>query len=81
MRNRETLERLVCQIVSDAQNGIAHVQIVKCILLRGYRHPGNLSEDVMRVVNQLSRRGVFHKNKNTRTVMIADRSKSNQCSA
>ena len=66
------LQNLVLDITMSVPNGISHAQLVKAALQTGYRHPdGNLSEDLMRIVNFLMKKGFIQKNVQTRTIQIA----------
>jgi hypothetical protein len=68
MKNREALQQLVLNTVHVHPEGVSHVQLVRYVLETGYRHPGDLSADLMRVVRFLSKQGVIEKNLETREI-------------
>jgi len=74
MKNRETLQQLVLTTVQVHPEGVSHVELVQFILKSGYRHPGNLSSDLMQVVRFLQRQGAIQKNSETRKIRVNQRS-------
>lgn len=71
MKNHETLQQLVLDVIQANPKGVNHVKIVQRILELGYRHPGNLSEDLMKIINILRKQGAIHKNIETRQITLA----------
>lgn len=63
------LKRIVLEVLHSFPEGLSHVQLIKLILDRGYRHTeGDLSEDTMKLVNYLVKHGVIKKNLETRKI-------------
>lgn len=71
MKNQEAnrLQILVLNIVEKHPDGLSHAELVRSLLQMGYRHTtDSLSEDLMRIVKFLVRRGNLQKNPETRLV-------------
>lgn len=63
------LQHIVLEILHSVPEGLNHVQLVRLILDKGYRHPeGQLSEDIMKIVKHLVKHGVLRKNLETRKI-------------
>jgi hypothetical protein len=66
---KETLQKLILDVVKNHPEGITHAQLVRYVLQSGYRHSnGNLSEDLMSVVHSLRKEGIIKKNLETRKI-------------
>lgn len=72
IENRNQLSELIVDAIRLNKSGMTHAQLVRTILQTGYKHVGDLSSDVMKIVKNLNKCGVIEKNLETRKISVAN---------